>query len=269
MSPVPLVRHLPACVLAVAALLLATPASARVVYRCDRDGSISLSTAPEPGSRCEAREIDDSDPRQPNLWGSLGEFSGTLYRREQDGRTVYGTRWLPGAARMLTFHAHTPAPPPPSQRRLGPPLIEPFADLFRASARATGVDDALLRTIAHAESGFDPAALSPKGAMGVMQLMPATAEAYGVDDPFAAAQSIRAGARHLGDLMRLYDGDVARVAAAYNAGAAALERHGGIPPYRETRAYVAIVLELLPRYRQALAGRASARAAEHLPRPAS
>ena len=79
-------------------LLLATPEGhARTVYRCVRDGTVSLSTAPEPGSKCVAKHFADDTAKLPNLWGNLGVVQGTLYERQQDGRTVYGTRRLPGA----------------------------------------------------------------------------------------------------------------------------------------------------------------------------
>lgn len=228
-------------------------AQARTVYRCVRDGDVSLSTAPEPGSRCEAKQLDDADPRRPNLWGALGLVEGTLYRREQDGRVVYGTRALPGAVALQHFAVPTPDPPPhPGLGRLGPPRLDAYAEEFRASAAGSGVEEAWLRAIAHAESAFDAQAVSAKGAQGIMQLMPATSAELGVSDPFAAAQSIRAGATHLAMLMRRYDGDLALVAAAYNAGIGTLERHGGIPPFPETQDYVAKVLALHQRYRLAL-----------------
>ena len=115
--------------------------------------------------------------------------------------------------------------------------------------QSTGVDEAWLRAIAHAESGFDAAAVSPKGAVGVMQLMPDTAAAYEVTDRTDANQSIHAGARHLRDLVRRYRGDLRRVAAAYNAGAEAVDAHRGVPPYAETQAYVEKVVALVAGYR--------------------
>ena len=84
--------------LAVACLLACVlPAQARIVYRCVRDGTVSLATAPEPGSKCEAKEIPDDAVQTPNLWGNFGVFSGVLYQREQDGKKVYSTRNLPGS----------------------------------------------------------------------------------------------------------------------------------------------------------------------------
>jgi len=235
-------------------VLLASGAQARTVYRCVRDGTVSLSTAPEPGSRCVAREIDDNAATVPNLWGALGVIHGTLYEREQDGRAVYGTRALPGSTPVLAFTVRTP-PGSPAHTGLGgvgAPRTDRFAAQFRAAARDTGVDDAWLRAIAHAESGFDPRAVSPKGALGLMQLMPALARQYGVADPYSSAQSIDAAARHIRMLMRRYKGDLVLVAAAYNAGEGAVQRYGGVPPYAETEDYVEKVQALYERYRSAL-----------------
>jgi hypothetical protein len=246
--------RLPVSIAALLCLLVVGPAQARTVYRCVQDASVSVSTAPEPGSRCTPVEIDDASALQPNPWGSLGVVQGKLYRREQDGNTVYGTRELPGSIEVLAFTVKTPpaAFAHAGVGRIGPPRLDIYASQFRATAKATGVDDAWLRAIAHAESGFDRHALSPKGAQGVMQLMPATSARYGVEDPYASEQSIRAGGRHLKDLIDLYDGDLTLVAAAYNAGVGALKRYGGVPPFAETQAYVAKVLALHERYSEAL-----------------
>lgn len=239
-------------------LLVGNDAQARNVYRCLRDGTVSLATAPEPGSRCTAKHFDDNTAKVPNLWGNLGVVQGALYERQQDGRTVYSTRNLPGSTRVLGFTVRTP-PGSPAHAGLGDvgaPQLDRFATQFKAAAKATGVDDAWLRAFAHAESGFDPQARSPKGAQGVMQLMPEVAHEYGVRDPYSAVESIGAGARHLRALMRRYRNDLTLVAAAYNAGIGAVARFGGVPPYAETQAYVAKVQALQTRYRKALDGAA-------------
>ena len=253
-------RFLPALLLS--ALLLPAHAQEaevheRTIYRCLRDGSISLSTAPEPGSRCEARKVRDEPGKPPNLWGELGTVRGTLYEREQDGKTVYGTRNLPGSRPVLRFTQETPPTPASSPAhaglgRIGPPQLDRHAALFRAAARRHRIDDAWLRAIAHAESGFDRLAISPKGALGVMQLMPEVIAQYRLSDAMDAAQSIDAGARHLAMLLRRYNGDHALAAAAYNAGMGAVARFGGVPPYAETREYVAKVEVLHARYREAM-----------------
>lgn len=252
--------------LALVLLCGASTAHARTVYRCVRDGVVSLATAPEPGSRCLAQYIDDDAVRVPNLWGALGRVSGTLYQRQQDGRTVYSTRRLPGSIPVLAFTVDTP----PSESahtglgKVGKPQLDRYPSQFRNAAKKHGIDDAWLRAIAHVESGFDAKAVSPKGAQGVMQLMPETARDYGVADAFSPVQSIDAGARHLHGLLRRYRGDLTLAAAAYNAGVGAVTRYRGVPPYRETRDYIAKVQALHASYRLAMERKAtpvSARAA--------
>jgi soluble lytic murein transglycosylase-like protein len=116
-------------------------------------------------------------------------------------------------------------------------------DLAAAAARRHGLDPDLVMAVVSVESGFRPQAVSPKGAQGLMQLMPKTASSLGVANAFDPVQNLDGGTRHLGQLLTLYGGDLTRALAAYNAGEGAVFRHGGVPPYRETRAYVKKVLE--------------------------
>ena len=237
------------------ALTTASPdGRARTVWRCLRDGTVSLATAPEPGSKCTANTLDDNAAALPNLWGALGVFQGTLYQREQDGKTVYSTRNLPGSTPVQKF---TVATPPSSSAHVGlghagAPQVSLFKREFRSAALATGIEEAWLRAIAHAESDYAADAVSVKGAKGIMQLMPETIGDYGVKDPFSAQQSILAGAKLLKALEEQYGGDRVLAAAAYNAGAGAVAQYGGVPPYVETQEYVAKVTLLYARYRQAL-----------------
>jgi soluble lytic murein transglycosylase-like protein len=115
----------------------------------------------------------------------------------------------------------------------------------------SGVDESLIRAIIHAESAFNPRAMSLKGAQGLMQLMPGTANDMGVLDAFDPAQNIRGGARYLGLLLKNFNGDVRLTAAAYNAGPAAVQHYNGVPPFAETQVYVQRVGELLQRYNKA------------------
>jgi hypothetical protein len=116
----------------------------------------------------------------------------------------------------------------------------PFGELIGPLARHFGVDPSLVHAVVSAESGYQPTARSRKGALGLMQLMPATALQYGVSDPFEPKANLEAGIRHLRSLLDRYD--VSLALAAYNAGEGAVRRYGGIPPYNETRAYVRRVL---------------------------
>ena len=235
-------------------LISVTDAHAREVYRCVRDGTVSLATAPEPGSKCTAQTIDDNAAKLPNLWGINGTQKGTLYERQQDGKTVYSTRNLPGSTPVLAFSVTPPpgAPAHPGLGHVGQPRTAVHSELFKAAAKANKIDDAWLRAIAHAESDFKDDAVSPKGAQGIMQLLPATSVEYRVKDPFSAAQSIQGGARYLSALLHRYKGDRRLAAAAYNAGIGTVARYGGIPPYAETMAYVDKVDALYALYSAAL-----------------
>ena len=117
-----------------------------------------------------------------------------------------------------------------------------YAADIQEIAREHGVSPALVEAVVRTESGFDPAAVSPKGARGLMQLMPRTAAALGVVDRFDPRENIRGGVRHLRFLLERYQGSVALALAAYNAGESAVETHRGVPPYPETQQYVQRVL---------------------------
>lgn len=114
-----------------------------------------------------------------------------------------------------------------------------YDDLVLEYASKQALRPELVRAVIQVESGFNPRARSPKGAMGLMQLMPATARELGVVDAYDPEQNIRGGTRYLRQLLDRYDGDERLALAAYNAGAGAVDRYGGVvPPYRETREYV-------------------------------
>jgi soluble lytic murein transglycosylase-like protein len=123
---------------------------------------------------------------------------------------------------------------------------------IRSAADFNAVEASLIRAIIHAESAYQPDARSPKGAQGLMQLMPATAAELEVANPFDPAQNIEGGARYLSQLLAEFKGDLDLAAAAYNAGPNAVYKHGGIPPYDETQEYVRRVKILYKRYGQAL-----------------
>ncbi|NJD89636.1 MAG: lytic transglycosylase domain-containing protein [Betaproteobacteria bacterium] len=122
--------------------------------------------------------------------------------------------------------------------------VRRFAPIVERAARAHGVDEALVHAVIFAESSYDPRAVSPAGATGLMQLMPATAQHYGVRDLFDPAQNVSGGVRLLRDLLVQFDGNVELALAAYNAGANAVIRAGNrVPPYPATAAYVPKVID--------------------------
>ncbi len=126
-----------------------------------------------------------------------------------------------------------------------------YNDEITAAAAQYGVDESIVRAIIHAESSFNPNALSRVGAQGLMQLMPATARRFGVSNAFDPAQNIRGGVQYLAWLLKRFNGNLTLAAAGYNAGEGAVDRHKGVPPYKETQHYVVRVAQLAERYRAA------------------
>jgi soluble lytic murein transglycosylase-like protein len=127
----------------------------------------------------------------------------------------------------------------------------PFAAEIDAAAARNGVDPALLRGLIRQESNFDPRAKSPAGAIGLCQLMPATAAGLGVTNPSDPVQNIEGGAKYLKQQLDRFGGDVSKALAAYNAGPGAVQRYNGVPPYAETQSYVQRVTAYANEYRQA------------------
>ncbi len=114
----------------------------------------------------------------------------------------------------------------------------PFEDIIHEAAKRYGVDPALIRAIIMAESGYNPKAVSKRGAKGLMQLMPATAQELGVVEPFDPVHNIHGGVKYFRRLLDRFNGDIKLALAAYNAGSTKVRRHKGIPPIRATRYYI-------------------------------
>ena len=118
----------------------------------------------------------------------------------------------------------------------------PYGELIRHNARRYGIDPLLIVAMIEAESSFDPNAISIAGAVGLMQLLPTTAELYTDGDPFDPSVNINAGTRYLRTLLKQFDGDISLALAAYNAGPGNVRKHEGVPPFVETRRYVERVM---------------------------
>jgi soluble lytic murein transglycosylase len=159
-----------------------------------------------------------------------------------DGVTHF-TNVKPGDVR---YRAIRPDPGAVRKRRRAPARHD-YDQLIGTAARAHRVPPALVKAVIAAESSFDSQAISRAGAQGLMQLMPMTAAALGVEDPFVPDENVRGGTRYLRALIDRY-GDLSRALAAYNAGPDAVDRYRGVPPYRETQAYVERVLTYYRHY---------------------
>ncbi len=123
-----------------------------------------------------------------------------------------------------------------------------FGREIRLAAQTYGVDESLIRAVIHAESSFNPKAVSGKGARGLMQLMPATLQQYGVQNPYTAGDNINAGVKHLSELIAQYSGNERLACAAYHAGSGAVRRYGGVPPFKTTETYLSRIKILRQRY---------------------
>ena len=148
---------------------------------------------------------------------------------------------FPGSS-LVTINV--PASPLRRTTRVNPVHRKQFAPLIFTAAKEHGIDPALLHAVIMVESGYNPKALSSKGAAGLMQLMPETARRYQVTDIWDPRQNVSGGARYLRDLLALFHNNLGLALAAYNAGETAVIQHGNrIPPYPETRSYVPRVIQ--------------------------
>ena len=127
--------------------------------------------------------------------------------------------------------------------------IEEIQTMAREYANANRVPAGLVNAIIETESSYNPSAVSPRGAMGLMQLMPATARQLGVENPFIPEENVRGGVQLMRQLLDRYNGDFRKALAAYNAGEGAVDRHNGVPPYAETQNYVNRVIDSYQRNR--------------------
>jgi hypothetical protein len=131
----------------------------------------------------------------------------------------------------------------------------PIQAIIEESASRNQVEEPLIHSVIRAESGFNPLAVSNKGAQGLMQLIPSTAKRFGVKDSFDSKQNVEGGVKYLRYLIDLFHGDYTQAVAAYNAGEAAVTKYGGVPPFQETRNYVAAVARNLEQERRAFSAR--------------
>lgn len=203
------------------------------------------------------------------VWGEIvlladgGWLKVRHYRLEEDGRLRVE---LPGGGAMVLPIGRVerivddevapkgetePVPPPPVFATSFDPSHEPpnvpYGEEIFAAAERHGLNPTLVAAVVRAESAFRADAVSHKGAQGLMQLMPATARRFGVDprDVFQPSRNLDAGSRYLRLLLDRFDGDLARTLAGYNAGEGTVDRYGGVPPYRETRDYIARIFRTL------------------------
>jgi soluble lytic murein transglycosylase-like protein len=224
------VKHFPGIILC--ALLLAVSGTREVAL-----GAEPGKPAASPATRTQQRDI-------------------RIYKyRDRSGVTSFSDQAPDGRRyEILRYDCYACNPASRIDWHSVPLYLKPFRESVARAAGRYGVDPALVRAVIHAESAFRPAAVSSKGALGLMQLMPDTAREMGVTDALSPEENIHGGVRYLAALLRRTGGNTRLATAAYNAGPGAVERHNGVPPYEETRTYVKRVAILHDRYRKALAG---------------
>jgi soluble lytic murein transglycosylase-like protein len=182
----------------------------------------------------------------------MGSTTRLFLGADDSSFTDVPTEEITGYEQDLTAALPAAVPAPalglPSAKRPTPPKSSvplnsvPLNEVVNSASAAYHLDPDLVNSVIHAESGFNAHAISPKGARGLMQLMPGTADKLGVADSFDPVANVTGGSRYLRQLLELYNFDLVKALAAYNAGPQRVEQYKGVPPFRETRKYVARIV---------------------------
>jgi len=202
------------------------PRAEKLVYWSRKEHRWKTVKTPSPATMKAAREA---------AWEVTSGANASPAGSSLTRKTRAGAEWAPSS------HASLGGSQPAV---LSPPSSKSVEEAIDAAASRHGVNANLVRAVIQVESNFNPHAVSRKGAMGLMQLMPHTAKSMNVTNVFDPQENVDAGVRHLKSLLENYNGDLSLSLAAYNAGSGAVEKHKGIPPYRETRDYVKKITDL-------------------------
>ena len=179
--------------------------------------------------------------------GSAAPAAAQIYSwRDADGKLVLSDKPRPDRGQQTTYEVHGAQTIKATIPLVSTHKSAPYDASINEHARRQGVAEELVRAVIQVESAFNPNAVSNKGAMGLMQLMPATAHELGVANPFDPDQNIRGGVTYLKQLLNRYDQKVELALAAYNAGIGNVEKYGAVPPFKETRNYVDKITKAAP-----------------------
>lgn len=222
-------------------------------YRSDREQAVLFARHPDPKwvappGRSRHREATELDiAGTPGAWDWLSRYARLFGFVQRYSWEPWHFGYLPGcgaAGAETAAESRKEADDGPGDDALPDWVPERYRALILTGARRGGVPPIVLAALLRAESGFSPTAVSPVGAQGIAQFMPATARQMGLSDPFDPDQAIPAAGRHLGRLLRRF-GSIPLALAAYNAGEGNVQRYGGIPPFRETQGYVSRIMALI------------------------
>jgi hypothetical protein len=221
--------------------------SQQVIIQVSPDGSLIIQDryGGETRRALEGKNVVDMVASQWNVQIIRGSSDGladqALITRGRTGRKLQFGSAMPPASQPFSRTLPQPLNQTGSQSALIPDT--PISSLIDKAAQEHGMDPKLVRLVVQKESNFNPQAVSPKGAMGLMQLMPGTASLLGVQDPFNPAQNIDGGVRYLKECLQRFDNNVSLALAAYNAGPGNVDKYQGVPPFAETRQYVANIIQ--------------------------
>jgi len=255
-------KHLFA-ILICATAMVTNMSAQKVVAQQDANGHMVFSEAADATSPAQAKPAPSSTPEDSSRYNGLVYWSSKDHRWKPvpsvSSSTLKAARQAAQEVNTLAFpvslsaktgpaaFATTRVGSQPVDPKTGVPAVSTSDSVDKAieeAANRHGVDPNLVRAVVKVESNFNPHAVSRKGAVGLMQLMPATAKSLSVGNAFDPHQNVDAGVRHLKSLLENYNGNLELSLAAYNAGSGAVNRNRGIPPYRETRDYVRKITDI-------------------------
>jgi len=201
-----------------------------------------------PDKQQSVQQLQTSPAAKPPAANSIAVFKSN----QADGTVLFSDRRpLNRPYQQLHFDCFACDPNSSINWHKTPLFVRPYNRIIDRVALDQQLEPALIRAVIHAESAFQASAISKRGAIGLMQLMPNTASMLGISDPLSPEQNIQGGSTYLASLLKQYNGDLTLSLAAYNAGPGNVRRHKGVPPFAETQAYIKRVLILRKRYQQA------------------
>jgi transglycosylase-like protein with SLT domain len=204
--------------------------------------AVALTVLPWPASAADLAVLRNGFSIRHDHHQEIGSTTRLFFFADDSSFTDVPTEEIASYEKDLTRPEPTPSSVSVPTNAQKPPSVVPINEVVNTASATFHLDPDLVNSVIHAESGFNAHAVSPKGARGLMQLMPGTANQLGVNDAFDPEANVTGGSRYLRELLERYNFDLVKALAAYNAGPERVEQYQGVPPFRETRAYVARIV---------------------------